>query len=273
MISIGRFSNIFKVTAKTLKHYEKIGLLRPAFINDENGYRFYDKEQINVLSSIIKLKQYNFSLDEIKKILEANNHDRLLEMLNSRKESIKEEMDKLRYLEKRIGLDINSVKQGEDIFKLDSKTIIKTSIREEILIASVRRKVKGDIELNKLYRDFYKIISDDGLTQMGNPMTFYHDTEVDEVEEVESDIEIGVEVDKKTKNTRVLNSTDVAYTIHKGAYETIQETYAIMIEWLIENDYDINGEFYEEYIAGLDSEKNENKLLTKIVFPIKKNIK
>ena len=41
MLSIGEFSKICQVSAKTLRYYDEIGLLRPEEINPENGYRYY----------------------------------------------------------------------------------------------------------------------------------------------------------------------------------------------------------------------------------------
>ena len=46
MLSIGEFSKICQVSAKTLRYYDEIGLLRPEEINPENGYRYYRVEQL-----------------------------------------------------------------------------------------------------------------------------------------------------------------------------------------------------------------------------------
>lgn len=43
MLSIGEFSKICQVSAKTLRYYDEIGLLRPEEINPENGYRYYSR--------------------------------------------------------------------------------------------------------------------------------------------------------------------------------------------------------------------------------------
>lgn len=46
MLSIGEFSNICKVSTKTLRYYAEIGLILPDEINPENGYRYYSVEQL-----------------------------------------------------------------------------------------------------------------------------------------------------------------------------------------------------------------------------------
>ena len=71
MLSIGEFSNICKVSTKTLRYYAEIGLILPDEINPENGYRYYSIEQLETMLFINRLKSYNFSLEEIKTILES----------------------------------------------------------------------------------------------------------------------------------------------------------------------------------------------------------
>lgn len=75
MLSIGEFSKICKVSAKTLRYYAEIGLILPNEINPENGYRYYVIEQLETMLLIIRLKSYNFSLEEIKQMVESGELD------------------------------------------------------------------------------------------------------------------------------------------------------------------------------------------------------
>ena len=69
MLSIGAFSKISNVTTKTLRYYDEIGLIKPVYVNDENGYRYYSTSQLETVLLIGKLKWYGFSLDEIAEVL------------------------------------------------------------------------------------------------------------------------------------------------------------------------------------------------------------
>lgn len=69
MYSIGDFSKINKITPKTLRHYDRIGLLKPALINEQTGYRFYSAEQLPVIRKILMLKELGFALCEIHQIV------------------------------------------------------------------------------------------------------------------------------------------------------------------------------------------------------------
>ena len=65
---IGMFAAMNRVTVKALRFYEEQNLLLPAYINYENGYRFYELSQIQDLHKITALKQAGFTLEEIQKL-------------------------------------------------------------------------------------------------------------------------------------------------------------------------------------------------------------
>lgn len=65
MLPIGEFSKICNVTTKTLRYYDEIGLLKPAIVNEHNGYRYYDVAQLKTILFINKLKMYCFSLGRV----------------------------------------------------------------------------------------------------------------------------------------------------------------------------------------------------------------
>ncbi len=71
MLSIGEFSKICNVSTKTLRYYEEIGLILPNQINKETGYRYYSIEQLETMLFIKRLKAYNFSLEQIKAIIQS----------------------------------------------------------------------------------------------------------------------------------------------------------------------------------------------------------
>lgn len=62
--STGQFSKLANVTERTIRYYDKIGLLKPSFVM-ENGYRKYTQSDLLKLQKILSLKHMGFSLDEI----------------------------------------------------------------------------------------------------------------------------------------------------------------------------------------------------------------
>ena len=89
MYKIGDFSSMSKTTIKALRYYEKEGLLKPVYIDQNTGYRYYETSQLVEISKIISLRQIGLSIKDIKNIL--NGCD-MKSILNKRKKEIKENL-------------------------------------------------------------------------------------------------------------------------------------------------------------------------------------
>lgn len=71
MFLIGEFSKISRVSKRLLHYYDDIGLLKPAYIDQTTGYRYYRAGQLPRLNCILALKELGLTLDQIKKMLQA----------------------------------------------------------------------------------------------------------------------------------------------------------------------------------------------------------
>lgn len=79
-LSIGRFAQFTGLTAKALQHYDELGLLRPAHVDDVTGYRWYSPEQARDAVAIRRLRGFELPLDEIAEVLQGDDallHERL----------------------------------------------------------------------------------------------------------------------------------------------------------------------------------------------------
>jgi len=76
MLKVNEVARLTGVTARTLHYYDEIGLLSPAMIT-ESGYRLYDDSALEKLQQILFLRELDFPLEEIKKIMQSPNYDRL----------------------------------------------------------------------------------------------------------------------------------------------------------------------------------------------------
>lgn len=69
MFKISEFSRLSRVSLKTLRFYDQIGILKPADIDKETGYRFYAAEQLVTLNRILMYKDLGFTLQQIQQLL------------------------------------------------------------------------------------------------------------------------------------------------------------------------------------------------------------
>lgn len=69
MFSIGEFARHGRVSVRMLRHYDTIGLLRPASVDPASGYRFYQAGQLAELNRVIALKELGFTLQQVQSIM------------------------------------------------------------------------------------------------------------------------------------------------------------------------------------------------------------
>ncbi|MFD1957368.1 MerR family transcriptional regulator [Paenibacillus thailandensis] len=69
MFKIGTFAKLAGVTEKTLRHYDQLGLLKPAHIDKESKYRFYTAEQLLTVRRIAGFKEQGLTLEQMRPLL------------------------------------------------------------------------------------------------------------------------------------------------------------------------------------------------------------
>jgi DNA-binding transcriptional MerR regulator len=107
MFRIGEFSKIAQVSGRLLRFYDELGLLKPARIDPETGYRYYSVQQLPRLNRILALKELGLTLDQIARLVAGNvSTDEIRGMLMMKQaqieQTLREELLRLRYIESRI---------------------------------------------------------------------------------------------------------------------------------------------------------------------------
>ena len=71
LLSIGRFARTTGLSIRTLRRYDAIGLLVPAHVDEDTGYRWYTLDQARDGEAIRRLRELDVPLDEVKALLHA----------------------------------------------------------------------------------------------------------------------------------------------------------------------------------------------------------
>ncbi len=71
LIGIGRMARQSDLTVKALRYYDRVGLIRPALVDDVTGFRYYAPDQIQSARAVARLRSVDVPLDEIRLCLEA----------------------------------------------------------------------------------------------------------------------------------------------------------------------------------------------------------
>lgn len=110
--SIAQVAKMSKVTSRTLRHYDEIGLLPPAWVG-ANGYRYYEQEQLLRLQQILVMRELGLGLDAIREIVQQG-RDRV-EVLRMHRAWLLAERDRFARLARTVTRTIEELEGGENV--------------------------------------------------------------------------------------------------------------------------------------------------------------
>lgn len=264
MLTIGEFSKICQVSVKTLHHYDRISLLKPAKVDVWTGYRYYSQEQMEKMLLIQRLKRYGFSLEEIRELLACTEKCALFTKLLKQKEQLKQQMRETELIISELSAHLENFERTGDIMGYQKSYEVQVRKTPDRAVLACRQRMGVD-EFGKYYSTLYERVPREQVTPNGQVGAIYYD---EEFNHDCSDIELIVGIREKEKADKVMEGTLCAVTVHKGAYSSLSDAYGALVAWIEENGYVWNGAPYDIYTKtqfdGLSPEEWE----TEVYFPI-----
>lgn len=272
MLSIGEFSNICKVSAKTLRYYAEIGLIIPDEINPENGYRYYSIEQLEKMLFINRLKSYNFSLEEIKAILKSEElmDDKLFAALTGKKREIEKQVQEFEKTLDQINDDISNLKVGKSLMSylenIDVQ-LVEVPMMYLLFIRKMVHEYDYPEEYGNCFSKLFRRIADDKLTMLAPPMVLFHSAEFTPSG---LDTEFAVPVKEYVTGTRDFYPGLCLKTVVYGSYSALSSVYTKQREWAEKEGYECSNALYEVYVTDPSEVSKESELITEVYYPVKK---
>ena len=274
MYRIGMFSKLGRTTVKTLRHYDEAGLLAPAYVDEENGYRYYTTDQLFRLQEIVALRQMGFSVAEVQRMLSGDDAREVLYARAAELENaLRENADKLTRLnnyisEKQEGRTMNYQVTIRDIapctvFSM-RQVIPHYSTLFELMPCTGERVARAYPDIKCAEPDCCFIIYRDG-----------------EYKETDIDIELCQAVsccdtlakgccDDDGIEFKDLPAMTIASVLHRGDYEGLRNAYAFIMKWIVDNGYTVAGEPRDRYIDGIWNRESADDWLTEVQIPVTK---
>lgn len=273
MLTIGEFSKICKVSAKTLRYYETISLLNPVCIRPETGYRYYSIEQLKSMLFINRMKAYGFSLDEIRTLLkweEQKEQEPLKEALLNHRTLLQEQIIWMQQTLYELESDVATLERKENVMSyLDH---IDTQLVEEpdMFLLFTRCMVNME-DCEKGYLPFYEPLFEkirrEHLTIWKAPLSIYHSKEY---QDEGFDMEFAIPVKERVKGTRDFSPGLCIRTICRGSYQQIPSVYAKHQAWMEQEGYEYRLPPYDVYVTHPDEVTGVEENITEIYSPVVK---
>lgn len=273
LLSIGEVAQICKVSVKTLRHYDKVGLLKPDKIDSESNYRYYSRQKMQMIPIIKYYKVLGFKLHEIERLLPRNDLDDLIGNFHRSLDELDEEIaelfkkrqgisDWLQLIEDGMGM-LASGRQDAEIWLRDVPLCPCAHMHQEVDPA----------------KDFSEVVVNIDFVNMGEvtdifasgPLIIGFASYGERLEDQMHSIELFIPVCGGISSERVCSfgGFRAVTSIHKGSYDEIGAAYSRALEWSSAHGIILQGCSYEKYIIDPWSILDENQYVTEIMLPVK----
>ncbi len=276
MFRIGEFSQIAQVSGRQLRFYDQLGLLRPAHIDHQTGYRYYTIRQLPRLNRILALKELGLSLEQIGPLLDKElSAAELRSMLTLKRaqleRSLQDEEARLRHIESRIAqIDKEGTAEGFDV-------VMKSVPATPIL--SITCTCEGMDEVVRMVRT----VAEEGTRQIKPALRdkliviARNDVDTDGL-----DLDIGFSLTRPT-NTSVRIAGDLvlragelpavdtmATIVRPGTNAASHTSFSTVGRWIEANSYEIAGPCREIFLEPITGPPGFEGALVEIQFPVRK---
>ena len=260
MYTIGEFSNLAHVSARSLRYYDAMGLLRPAHMG-ENGYRYYTGGQLPALAKIETLKSYGFTLAEVKELLLLPETE-LAHRIHVRRISAYAQLNEMRRVIRRMEAAIVQM-EGTSMANDTYHVILMQAPAQKVF--SVRRTIQIG-EMHDLFAELRAQMKRAGVRRTGPTQARYHG---EEFSYEHMDVEAQAAVDADGPNVSVIPAGTFAAVTHTGPYENIKYAYDALCGWVAHHpEYKVCGPAIERYIKDEAMVHDSEELETGVLFPV-----
>ncbi|MGD1851497.1 MAG: MerR family transcriptional regulator [Cyanophyceae cyanobacterium] len=269
MLKIGDFSTLSQVSVKALRHYDRLGLLQPAQVDSDTGYRFYTANQLPRLNRILAFKNLGFPLDTIAQLLDEDGGvsiETLRGMLRLKQVELEQTLRDERARLTRVATYIHHLEQGNTMTNID--VVIKGVA--PIRVASIREALPNYHAIGPLIGEIEGAIAQQSLPCSTAYLGIWHDEGYKE-EEIDGDASLGVAEgfvgSDRIRAYELPGWDNCACLVHAGAYNTLKDAYTNLVSWIEANGYRIVGPSRDVYLVG-GPDDDDTTYVTEIQFPV-----
>ncbi|MGP3911736.1 MerR family transcriptional regulator [Nonomuraea sp. 10N515B] len=264
MFSIGDFARLGLVSVRMLRHYDAIGLLRPAHVDPVTGYRSYQAAQLSRLNRIVAIKDLGFTLEQVRVILDEKvSTEELHGMVRMRRAQLEAQISadlaRLRSVEARLHtIETEGHMRTAEVLlkKVPSVRVAELSARA----ASYEGEDIGPV-IKPLFEEICRRAEAAGVSVVAPGLAYYVPEEDGSVM-VHTCLPVSAPPGSYDFDVIDLPAIELAATIiHHGSMEAVGPTFQTLAHWIEENGYRSLGLARE---ISLHCPENEDEWVTEL---------
>lgn len=263
-LSIGQMGKLNNLSVQTLRHYEKIGILKPSYINEETGYRYYSMKDFNTIDLIKQCKAMGLSLEEIKEV--TNNYtslESIVEILGNQKNIISEKIKELENIRNKVDSLQNKIKKS--LSKEINKVFIKYNEKRKFIQYNFNDRFSDEFEINlrkillEVERDYENVHAEIAFT-----ISYEEVKKTGRVECKNVMINLGENIPYEDEKIISMKEGNYLTMYFDDTYRDSGKYYNIIMEYIKTNNIKTIGDFNEIYIMTRVGNDGKEKSLGQI---------
>lgn len=272
MLQIGVFSLLTRISIRMLRHYNDVGLLIPAHIDNETNYRFYDESQLPVANKIQALRSMGLGIPAVKEILKE--YDDVASLVKYLNIQVMQKQEELRNIENHLSQLKTTIKRLEKTDDLVQCSIVVKEIPKHN-VASMRDIIFARMQEGELWNALDRKLTALNVKK-AKPAFYYGIFHNEGYVENNLDVEVQIEVVGNYADTEHIKFKTIPHTLaatitYQGAYELLPEMWETLASWAKDNNYEFSGEIFNIYHVFPQDKYNAETFITEACFPILKN--
>jgi DNA-binding transcriptional MerR regulator len=264
LFTIGGFAEQTGISAKSLRRYDRSGLLVPARVDPETGYRLYSAAQLDDAARLRLLRDLDVPLAEIADLMRGDDLERTRDVLRHHRDRMRERQTRvesiLARIERLVGEELGLLPYAMEMADYDACTVIsaRTVVRlEEIdeTVDGLAARLRGSLAGHGLAEDGRE------FSLMHNVMTWYDG----------ADVEVCLPVAPPPGSpppAHLLPAFIAVRTVCHGPWSDLAGAYAALLAWTARHGREVCGPARELYRVDYRDTSDPAEYRTELALPV-----
>lgn len=266
-LTIGDFSRMTTLSVKALRHYHEIGLLEPAAVDPDSGYRIYDVDQVPTAQVIRRLKDLGMTLDDVKRVLQAPD-------VGSRNQAIVDHLQRMEGELEQTKANVASLRR-----LLEAPTAPHARVEFRSLAPTSSIAIRDRVTVDNLdswwveaFGDLHRAAARSGLSRSGPDGALYpNEWFEEEVGDVVAFMPVSGDAAVRHAGRvmpYMVPAAELAVLLHRGPLRDLDQAFAALGTFVFERAIAIDGPIREYYLVTSFDSEDETRLQTEVAWPI-----
>jgi DNA-binding transcriptional MerR regulator len=263
-LAIGDFSRATHLSVKTLRNYHRLGLLEPAEVDVETGYRRYTSDQIPTAQIIRRFRDLDMPLGEIAAVLKAPDVRTRNDLLAGHLGRLEIELAQTRAAVSSLRSLLQGPPPALDVTHRTEPSIQSAAISSVVDLEDLSTWFQGALG------ELYATVNAQRIGADGPPgAVIANEFFSDERGEITVFLPAAGSVRPVGRVApTLLPGTELATIVHRGSHDDVDRSYGALASYVSQRALAVDGPIRERYLVGRHDTPNQTRWRTEIGWPI-----